>query len=141
MQAHMLYSLHSNWWKTTRPVLVAALPVPHRYYVADRVRESYKPRLEASELWGIPGLEDEEQDGISSVFRKEKKKKSQLKSIKFKNAFRRDQVRFNFVPIYFHRQVVRCSPRPVHCSPFTQNCWAIIATFTFTVTGEIRKWV
>ncbi|OSX65136.1 hypothetical protein POSPLADRAFT_1116715, partial [Postia placenta MAD-698-R-SB12] len=90
--AHMLYSLHSNWWKTTRPVLVAALPIPHRYYVADRVRESYKPRLEASELWGIPGLEDEEQDGISSVFRKEKKRKSQLKSIKFKNAFRRCQV-------------------------------------------------
>ena len=58
----MLYSLRLNWWKVTRPAMASMLPVPQRYYVPGRVRESYRPRLEAAELWDIPGIEQEEEE-------------------------------------------------------------------------------
>lgn len=48
---HMLYSVHENWVEVTHPALVSMLPVPQRYYVPDRIRSLYKPRLETSGLW------------------------------------------------------------------------------------------
>lgn len=48
---HTLYSVHENWVEVTHPALVSMLPVPQRYYVPDRIRSLYKPRLETSGLW------------------------------------------------------------------------------------------
>lgn len=47
----MLYSVHQNWVEVTHPALASMLPVPQRYYVPDRIRNLYKPRLETSGLW------------------------------------------------------------------------------------------
>ncbi|OBZ75522.1 Ubiquitin thioesterase OTU1 [Grifola frondosa] len=88
----MLYSLHANWWKLTRPALVSMLPLPQRYYVPHRVRESFKPRLEAVELWNVPGIEQEEDEDRRSAFRLLKKKKDQPRSEKFKKVFERERV-------------------------------------------------
>ena len=46
IQAHSFYS-SANYWKLIRPTLVKMMPVPQRYYVPNRIRELYKPRLEA----------------------------------------------------------------------------------------------
>ena len=55
----MFYSLNSNWYGLTLPALANMLPIPQRYYVPTRLRQSYKPRLEAAELWNLPGIEQE----------------------------------------------------------------------------------
>ncbi|KDQ33461.1 hypothetical protein PLEOSDRAFT_20363 [Pleurotus ostreatus PC15] len=58
--AHMFYSLEDNWTKTLRPHLAAMQPIPQRYYLPDRIRASYRPRLEAAGLWNLPGIEQQE---------------------------------------------------------------------------------
>ncbi|KAH9952049.1 hypothetical protein B0H21DRAFT_715514 [Amylocystis lapponica] len=87
---HMSYCLHDNWWKTTRPALVSVLPVPQRYYVPNRLRESHRERLEIAELWNVPGVEQEEQEE-RAAFGKRKKKKSSGPD-KFKKVFERERV-------------------------------------------------
>lgn len=56
----MFYSLEDNWTKTLRPHLAAMQPIPQRYYLPDRIRASYRPRLEAAGLWNLPGIEQQE---------------------------------------------------------------------------------
>ena len=50
VQAYSFYS-SANYWGLIRPTLAKAMPIPQRYYVPNRIRESYKPRLEAAGLW------------------------------------------------------------------------------------------
>lgn len=88
----MMYSLHANWWKVTRPALLSMLPVPQRYYVPGRIRESYRPRLELVELWNVPGIEQEEDERFS-IFRERRKKKKESREQKFKKVFEREKVR------------------------------------------------
>ena len=88
----MLYSLRLNWWKVTRPAIASMLPVPLRYYVPSRIRESYQPRLEAAELWDVPGIEQEEEDRMSSLRRDGRRKKKESKAQKFKRVFEREKV-------------------------------------------------
>lgn len=88
----MLYSLRLNWWKVTRPAIASMLPVPLRYYVPSRIRESYQPRLEAAELWDVPGIEQEEEDRMSSLRRDGRRKKKETKAQKFKRVFEREKV-------------------------------------------------
>jgi len=88
--AHMVYALHVNWWKTTRPALVSMLPVPQRYYVPRRIRDSYKPRLEAVDLWDAPGEEIEEEHEKRSIFQHEKKRQ-ETGPEKFKRTFARER--------------------------------------------------
>ncbi|OCH88180.1 hypothetical protein OBBRIDRAFT_795451 [Obba rivulosa] len=91
--AHMLYALHVNWWKTTRPALVSMLPTPQRYYVPHRIREAYRPRLEAADLWHAPGEEIEEEQETRSLFQRDRKKKIQEAGPeKFKRTFARERV-------------------------------------------------
>ncbi|KAH9934713.1 uncharacterized protein B0H18DRAFT_977860 [Fomitopsis serialis] len=91
--AHMLYSLRLNWWKVTRPAMASMLPVPQRYYVPSRIRNSYQPRLEAAELWDIPGIEQEEEgDRLSTLRGDRRKKKKETKAQKFKRVFEREKV-------------------------------------------------
>lgn len=88
----MLYSLRLNWWKVTRPALASMLPVPLRYYVPSRIRESYQPRLEAAELWDIPGIEQEEDEDRMAGLRRDRRKKKETKAQKFKRVFEREKV-------------------------------------------------
>lgn len=70
---------------------MSALPVPQRYYVPGRLRDSYKTRLEAVELWGIPEAEQEAEDAKRFSLRREKKKK-QSDADKIKKTFEREKV-------------------------------------------------
>ncbi|KAI0721109.1 hypothetical protein C8T65DRAFT_632228 [Cerioporus squamosus] len=88
---HMLYSLQENWSAVTRPALVSMLPVPLCYYVPSRIRSSYKPRLEASELWHVPEVEDEPEEPRRVLGRK-KKRQPDTEPHKFKTALEREKV-------------------------------------------------
>jgi sorting and assembly machinery component 37 len=61
-------------------MLVSVLPLPQRYYVPDRLRDVYRPRLEASGLWSTSRIEEVEKkkpfDDIKKRDRNEKAKYS-----------------------------------------------------------------
>ncbi|TFK55127.1 hypothetical protein OE88DRAFT_1674733 [Heliocybe sulcata] len=83
---HAMYSMEVNWRELVGPTLAGMLPVPQRYYVPARIRDIYKPRLEASELWDVPGEEVEEKPKFGE------KKKEEAKEHKFKQVFQREKV-------------------------------------------------
>ncbi|KDQ17975.1 hypothetical protein BOTBODRAFT_29290 [Botryobasidium botryosum FD-172 SS1] len=51
--AHSFYALYPNYYELTRPTLAEVLPFPHKYYIPGRLREVYRPRLEAAGLWDV----------------------------------------------------------------------------------------
>ncbi|KAI5119739.1 hypothetical protein M0805_008669 [Coniferiporia weirii] len=55
------FTLRHNYYENVRPALAELFPVPQRYYVPDRLREAYKPRLEAAGLWSVHAEEAEEE--------------------------------------------------------------------------------
>ncbi|EGN95396.1 hypothetical protein SERLA73DRAFT_186359 [Serpula lacrymans var. lacrymans S7.3] len=85
--SHMFYSLDANYRGLTHPTLASMLPIPQRYYVPGRIRDSYKPRLEASELWSLPGIEQEKE----SPFGEKEKKKDNSKD-KYVRVFEQEKV-------------------------------------------------
>lgn len=91
----MFYSLNANWFRLTMPTLANMLPLPQRYYVPARLRESYRPRLEAAELWNLPGIEQEEEKkplfGQKPPPQQEEDHKEQ-----FKKVFEREKVSAHF---------------------------------------------
>ena len=87
----MLYSLQENWSSVTRLALVSMLPVPQCYYVPSRIRGSYKARLEASELWHVPEVEDEPEEP-RSVLGRRKKQRADDKPHKYKSVLEREKV-------------------------------------------------
>ncbi|EIN07269.1 hypothetical protein PUNSTDRAFT_104876 [Punctularia strigosozonata HHB-11173 SS5] len=94
--AHMLFSLNANYWSLTRPTLASQLPIPQRYYVPSRIRASYRPRLEASELWGIPEPEEKESE-THGLWRKKKdseveEEAKEARKHTFKKVFEREKV-------------------------------------------------
>ncbi len=54
--------MSANWTGKTRPTLVSILPIPQRYFIPQRLRESYRPRLEAALLWSPEAIEQEEEE-------------------------------------------------------------------------------
>ncbi|KAF8798160.1 hypothetical protein BYT27DRAFT_7265267 [Phlegmacium glaucopus] len=52
--SHTLYASNENWVNLTHPSLASMFPVPQKYYVPRRIRDTYIPRLEAVGLWTIP---------------------------------------------------------------------------------------
>jgi sorting and assembly machinery component 37 len=69
------------------------LPIPQRYYVPGRIRESYKPRLEAAGLWNPPCWPERELAHDRSRFGLKKPVKSEQDTKeKMKRAFAREQV-------------------------------------------------
>ncbi|KJA27465.1 hypothetical protein HYPSUDRAFT_179521 [Hypholoma sublateritium FD-334 SS-4] len=48
---HYLYSNQENWRKLTGTALASMFPVPQKYYVPQRIRDSYRERLLAAGLW------------------------------------------------------------------------------------------
>lgn len=91
-QAYTFYSSFANYSKITHPVLVNVLPIPQRYYLPNRIRESYQPRLQVAGLWDCAGPEQEEASGKSTFSIKPKAKKDDPKET-YKKAFARAQVR------------------------------------------------
>jgi len=85
--AHTFYSLQTNWLNLTHKTLVSMFPIPQRYYVPGRIRDSYRTRLEASGLWNIPGGEQEEE----KPFREIKKPVVQDRSTKYTEVFEREK--------------------------------------------------
>lgn len=83
----MLYSLNANWSRLTLPALAKMIPLPQRYYVPKRIRESYKPRLEAAGLWNLPGIEQEVEKPKFGEKPKDKDHKDE-----FKKVFEREKV-------------------------------------------------
>lgn len=59
LQYHTFYSSLNNWEKVVHPALVEIYGVPQRYYVPERIRASFKIRLESAGLWTPPQLEPE----------------------------------------------------------------------------------
>ncbi|GJJ12665.1 hypothetical protein Clacol_006909 [Clathrus columnatus] len=57
--AHSLYVLEPNY-TFIHKTLASMFPLPQRYYVPRRIRDSYKPRLEAAGLWHV--IDEEEQE-------------------------------------------------------------------------------
>ncbi|KAK0228654.1 hypothetical protein IW262DRAFT_630747 [Armillaria fumosa] len=55
--AHVFYAEHANWNELVYPALAKMYPIPQRYYVPLRIRDVYRKRLEASDLWTLPGKE------------------------------------------------------------------------------------
>ena len=86
----MFYSLSANWFHLTLPTLAGILPIPQRYYVPARIRESHRPRLEAVQLWNLPGIEQEEQN--VHFWENVKQPTKEDPKAKFKRVFEREKV-------------------------------------------------
>ncbi|KAG7092638.1 hypothetical protein E1B28_008979 [Marasmius oreades] len=71
--ANMLWALEANWSELTHPTLAKTFPIPQRYYSPHRIRATYKARLEAADLWSLPGVEQE--DAKKTNFRNLKPRK------------------------------------------------------------------
>ena len=72
-QYYMLYSVPSNWANMTYQALSSMFPLPQRLFVPARIREVYKPRLEAAGLWSIPEFEKEIKKPFQQVSREAEK--------------------------------------------------------------------
>ncbi|CAA7271559.1 unnamed protein product [Cyclocybe aegerita] len=48
---HTLFSVDENWSTFVGPMLAGLYPVPQKYFVPRRIRESYMPKLQAAGLW------------------------------------------------------------------------------------------
>lgn len=75
------------------------LPIPQRYYVPERLRNSYKPRLEAAGLWSASTSETDN-DETRSAFQKisKPKRKDKQAKQKAKKAFEREKVHYFLLP-------------------------------------------
>lgn len=70
------------------------MPIPQRYYVPDRIRELYRPRLEAVGLWPIEPEALSEQSKLGSSLWGMSPPAKNPKEIA-RNAFALEQVRFD----------------------------------------------
>lgn len=59
LQYYTFYSSLNNWEKVVHPALAEIYGVPQRYYVPERIRASFKIRLESTGLWTPPQVEPE----------------------------------------------------------------------------------
>lgn len=75
-------------------MFVSLLPIPQRYFLPKRIRESFRPRLEAVELWKPENLVDEEEEERLhfSVRRFTRKSKKEATDKKKRHLFAREQV-------------------------------------------------
>ncbi|EPQ58339.1 hypothetical protein GLOTRDRAFT_72674 [Gloeophyllum trabeum ATCC 11539] len=83
---HAMYAMQVNWRELVHPTFAMMLPVPQRYYVPGRLRDTYKSRLESSDLWDVSGEEVEEKPKFGE------KKKEEPKEHQFKRVFQRDKI-------------------------------------------------
>ncbi|KAL0577949.1 hypothetical protein V5O48_004056 [Marasmius crinis-equi] len=83
--ANTFYALPTNWNSLTHPTLVETFPIPQRFYSPFRIRDTYKQRLEAVDLWCLSGveLEEEAKKKSGSSFRENGKGKEKEKEEDF----------------------------------------------------------
>jgi hypothetical protein len=79
MKAYMFFCLDQNWRSLTHPTYASMLPLPQRYYVPGRIKDSYKPRLEVAGLWNSSPIEPQDEKtetndkaGFAAAFKREK---------------------------------------------------------------------
>ncbi|KAK2466795.1 hypothetical protein APHAL10511_001053 [Amanita phalloides] len=70
---YMLYSQPLNWENMTFKAWRSLFPLPQRYYIPTRIRELYRPRLEASGLWSLPEVEKEPKKSFHHISPEEEK--------------------------------------------------------------------
>lgn len=87
----MFYSLESNWYKLTKPSLAGDMPIPQRYYVPDRMRETWRERLQGHNLWHLPGEEPIENARFNLLETKFKKDERSVKE-ESRRIFNREKV-------------------------------------------------
>lgn len=93
IKAHAFYVLPDNYCRLTYPSFAQALPVPQRYYVPRRIRETYKPKLEAVGLWDPPeDVSSPVDDAPKSFAERLKPRKEEMPQGKFKVKFGREKV-------------------------------------------------
>ena len=80
---------YPNYYELTRPTLAGLIPFPHKFYIPGRLREMYRPRLEAAELWDV----DEQREEYKQTKELVKEKVSDTPSETFKKAFATERVR------------------------------------------------
>ena len=61
LQACSYFALRHNYTEYMRDTLAQVLPVHQRYYLPDRIRKLYEPRLDAAGLWTVYVEEVEEE--------------------------------------------------------------------------------
>ncbi|KZV97021.1 hypothetical protein EXIGLDRAFT_764775 [Exidia glandulosa HHB12029] len=94
--AHSLFAVGPNYYPLTHTMLATHLPVPQRYYVPQRLRTLYRPRLEDVAMWDIGhGEEEKEKEKASREDAWTRAKKSLTTddaSAKVRLAFGRERV-------------------------------------------------
>ncbi|KAG9019568.1 hypothetical protein FRB90_000476 [Tulasnella sp. 427] len=60
------YALAPNFRKLTLPTLASFLPIPQKYYIPSRLRDMYKPRLEAAGLWELADDDAADEHGAAA---------------------------------------------------------------------------
>lgn len=88
LQYTMLYSISTNWAELTHPTFVSFFPIPQSYYVPNRIRSSYVPRLEAAGLWTLPPPEPEPKKLFGQVREGETEPRTQT----FHRAYERQKI-------------------------------------------------
>lgn len=68
--------------------MASMLPIPQRYYVPGRIREMYRPRLEAAGLW-TQATSEPEKDSFG------KRQKKDDPKDEYARAFERDKVQYS----------------------------------------------
>ncbi len=69
-------------------------PIPQRYYVPVRIRDVYRKRLEASDLWTLPGEETEKKSFLERS--KPDTEQPEKHKDRFLRVFEREKVRQPF---------------------------------------------
>ncbi|KAF5315658.1 hypothetical protein D9611_004914 [Ephemerocybe angulata] len=87
--ASALYATQENWEGLTLPGLASLFPLPQRYFVPQKLREAYQPRLEGAGLWAHPPPDEEEKK--KTPFEKELRKKPTIDKRKFLLVFQREK--------------------------------------------------
>lgn len=88
LQYTMLYSISTNWAELTHPTFVSFFPIPQSYYVPNRIRSSYVPRLEAAGLWTLLPPEPEPKKLFGQVREGETEPRTQT----FHRAYERQKI-------------------------------------------------
>ena len=125
MQSHLFHGIDANFWGLTNPTLASEMPVPQKYYVARRMREFYRPRLEAAGLWSLPSAEEEQR----GPFDKDKTKKPDYKAT-MTRAFEREKVPQQWIVVTFPDCVYRFWIKQRQCLRYTRTTWTENSSFS-----------
>ena len=70
-----MYASLDNWENLTLPDLASLFPAPQRYFVPQKLRDAYHPRLQNAGLWS-PVIDPAEEEVKKTPFEKELRQKT-----------------------------------------------------------------